>query len=340
MSEKKELSLSLGDGDAISWKDGETRYCLEIFSDEYPWNPREDDDGNLCTMACFHSRYNLGDSIKDKSPEDFWQRLVRENLSEKEIFSVAQKGELQGIRIEKNKENPELVDVYETVQYRTVIGRTQPEEVLEYEGVCPEMAAQDIIDDLTIGHCKTLLHNIVESLPLWLYDHSGITISCGERVYPYNDMWDSGQVGWILAFKDKLMKETCEYVLDENGERIKEVHHHEGHPDTWSYKTRKLSEDTWRARAKEIMESEVETYDLYLRNEVYGFTLYQETSSDEDDSTEWEEIEAVGGFLGSDIFTSGIADEACGLDKAIADGNYQMGKIKTKTVVVKDFVFN
>ena len=30
----------------------------------------------------------------------------------------------------------------------------------------------------------------------------------GDRHYPYNDTWDSGQAGWIVATKDKLVKES------------------------------------------------------------------------------------------------------------------------------------
>jgi hypothetical protein len=40
-------------------------------------------------------------------------------------------------------------------------------------------------------------------LPLYLYDHSGITMSTG----PYSCPWDSGQVGWIYCTPGKLRKE-------------------------------------------------------------------------------------------------------------------------------------
>ena len=41
------------------------------------------------------------------------------------------------------------------------------------------------------------------SLPLYLYDHRGITIS----TMPFNDHWDSGQVGWVYVTADDLRKE-------------------------------------------------------------------------------------------------------------------------------------
>ena len=40
-------------------------------------------------------------------------------------------------------------------------------------------------------------------LPLYLYDHSGITISTS----PFSCGWDSGQIGFIFVSKEKLRKE-------------------------------------------------------------------------------------------------------------------------------------
>jgi hypothetical protein len=37
-------------------------------------------------------------------------------------------------------------------------------------------------------------------LPLYLMDHSGISISTGS----FGDRWDSGQVGWIVATPEKI----------------------------------------------------------------------------------------------------------------------------------------
>lgn len=40
-------------------------------------------------------------------------------------------------------------------------------------------------------------------LPLYLYDHSGITMNTTGFSCP----WDSGQVGWIYASKEDALKE-------------------------------------------------------------------------------------------------------------------------------------
>jgi len=57
--------------DPVYTEDLESGMRISIFHDEGPLNPRE--DGHLGTMACFHSRYNLGDKlpIEAGTPQDF-----------------------------------------------------------------------------------------------------------------------------------------------------------------------------------------------------------------------------------------------------------------------------
>ena len=56
-------------------------YEIKICIDEYPFSPREDD--NLGTMACFHSRYNLGDKHDFETPHDCIQ-----HSKEKDVISL------------------------------------------------------------------------------------------------------------------------------------------------------------------------------------------------------------------------------------------------------------
>ena len=108
--------------------------------------------------------------------------------------------------------------------------------------------------------------------PLNLYDHSRISISTS-NAYPYNDSWDAGCVGFVYITKKEAFKELCEYVLDENGEKIKEEHKHPNGISTWSHKTQPLTDTTWGKRAEEVIENEVKIYDQYLRDEVYQYEL-------------------------------------------------------------------
>lgn len=97
-------------------------------------------------------------------------------------------------------------------------------------------------------------------LPLYLYDHSGITISTGSFGCP----WDSGQIGFIYATKEQIRKEfNCKLV------------------------TKKI-----REKVEKILLGEVETYDLYVRGEVYGYKVFDKESN--------EEVDSCWGYLGYD----------------------------------------
>ncbi len=78
-------------------------------------------------------------------------------------------------------------------------------------------------------------------LPLYLYDHSGITISTA----PFSCPWDSGHVGFISVSKAKVREEFG----------IKRV-------------TAKV-----REKAEEILRGEVKDYDKYLQGEVYAYEI-------------------------------------------------------------------
>jgi len=102
--------------------------------------------------------------------------------------------------------------------------------------------------------------NVHTILPLYLYDHSGITISTG----PFSCNWDSGQVGWIFVSKDKVKKEG----IDET-------------------------------KVGEYLKGEVETYDQYIRGDVYGYRIYEVTTCNLGHDHE-EDLDSCWGFYGED----------------------------------------
>jgi hypothetical protein len=126
--------------------------------------------------------------------------------------------------------------------------------------------------------------DIAVQLPLWLYDHSGITMSCGERRYPYDDQWDSGLVGIIYVTKQKLMEEFS----------VKKI-------------TKKLLD-----KAEAILRREVNTYDHHLTGDMYAYTLYDAVKCTQDFNCKHEHQlakhicikeaveENVGGYLSED----------------------------------------
>lgn len=319
------MYLSLYNNDTIKWRHEGKRYCLHIRRDDCPDDPRS--WGNLTTMACFHRRYSLGDKLETKSPEEFWQRLVYKHVPREEAFEAVCAGKLEGIRATPNEIDPNCADIYETYCLHTILGNTEPEEVLEYERVPADSILSYIGDDLTISHCQTLLEPYIEWLPLWLYDHSGITMSCGARTGQYADRWDASCVGWIIAEKDVIMKETRQILRDENGNPIREEYRHPDGSVTYGVKSLPLTEKTWRDRAIEIMESDVEVYDMYLTGDVYGYTLYEAESVDDDEEPEWNENDSCWGFYGDNIFENGILEHVgCGLREALESRSYERGE--------------
>lgn len=116
--------------------------------------------------------------------------------------------------------------------------------------------------------------DVAVALPLYLYDHGGLTMSTKGWLYPYNDPWDAGQVGWIYVTKTRLRKE---------------------------FGIRRVTKKILR-RAEEILRAEVEVYDQYLRGEVYGFTAYNVVGG------EIEVLDSCGGFYGDDPAKNGMLE--------------------------------
>ena len=95
-------------------------------------------------------------------------------------------------------------------------------------------------------------------MPLYLYDHSGITMSTGD----FGDRFDSGQVGFIYATREDVLKAF-------------------GHKRNL---TKKLMD-----KVISCLKCEVETYDKYLRGDVWSFSVTD---------AEGEIVESCGGFYG------------------------------------------
>lgn len=84
-------------------------------------------------------------------------------------------------------------------------------------------------------------YDIAVMVPLYMYDHTGITIS----TTPFSCPWDSGQIGWAFITKDVIRKR---FGMKRVSAKAKE-------------------------KALEILLAEVQVYDEYLRGAVYGYTL-------------------------------------------------------------------
>lgn len=290
-------SLRLYGDETVKFTYEGERYCVHVRNDEFPENPRSWDTP-ISTMACFHRRYRLGDDIKTSDPEEFWRDLVSEHMMAVDLVDAVRNDEVDGIRIEPIKDDPERVNLMTHWSFRG--DERWGCDVIDND---PYDLSSEILSNLTIYNCQQLLEPYLEWLPLWLYDHSGITMSCGARSYPYNDEWDSGCVGWIIMTKETALKERIGCCDESN----------------------------WREKAIADMKAEVALYDQYLTGDVYGFTLYREEDG------EWAEQDSCWGFYGDDVMENGISDNVPGLSAAVESDQYETGKAERHVSVSYSF---
>ena len=116
--------------------------------------------------------------------------------------------------------------------------------------------------------------NPVVILPLYLYDHSGITMNTTGFSCP----WDSGQVGFIfISRKDAL--------------------------ENWSVK--RLS-PKHKKMCEDMVRGEVEEYDQFLRGDVYGYRVVKPVKCDSCGNEEEEVVDSCWGFFGSNPNENGM----------------------------------
>lgn len=108
--------------------------------------------------------------------------------------------------------------------------------------------------------------------PLYMYDHSGLSISTSEFSCP----WDSGQIGFAFIKKQDIDKIGC-YIKDDE------------------------SYSDYLARLDSYLESEVKEYNSFVSGDVYGYVLK---------NTEGKHVESCYGFYGSDFKENGLLDHA------------------------------
>lgn len=200
-------------------------FIAETPNDEEPPNPRVDWD-NLGHMICSHRNYLLGDEQSD-APSSLGGYADDEDNFLIWVFTEF---------IEGSKTVPDILKDWTTDGYELEFCKELDSGSLVYlpEGI-PESFQAAIEGWMKKNLCI---------LPLYLYDHSGITMntsgfSCG---------WDSGTVGYIYLTKEKWDKEHDRDFVQEE--------------------------------AAKYLVGEVETYDQYLTGSVYGKILHRVDDED------------------------------------------------------------
>ena len=181
-------------------------YLLTVEQDSDPSNPR--DDECFGTMVCFHRRYSLGDHHNYVDKDDFLRDMYLKTVGDNERGAHRYERALDMM-------NHKIKEPFDSPAYE----REVDERLLK------------VISEKYIV------------LPLYLYDHSGITMNTTGFSCP----WDSGQVGWTYVSKEDALKE---------------------------FGGKSFTAST-RQKAENLLRREVEIYDTYLRGECYGYELYK-----------------------------------------------------------------
>ena len=124
--------------------------------------------------------------------------------------------------------------------------------------------------------------------PLYLYDHSGITISTS----PFSCRWDSGQVGFVYITKEAMRK---------------------------AYNVKRISKKL-KQRAWENLAQEVKTYDQYLTGEVFWFEVLDECSNNIDYCSGFYGTDFLANGMGCHISESLTDDEFKEFEKWVKEG--------------------
>lgn len=241
-------------------------YFITIEQDECSENPRDEFD-HLGTLYTWHPRYTIGgkDDENCKPPVTDINVWIYDNFNE-----VAQLPELE--------------------RYNSYDGEI---------AFLDEDETQDTFEITTEQH--TYFDSIVNQwkeqnlciLPVYMYDHSGITLSTG----PFSCPWDSGRVGFIY-----VTKETCK------------------------------QQGVTFNNAESILKNEIKELDAYLTGDVYSYTIW-ETEEDCDPTEIYEHLDnfekvdnyaGCGGFYGYNYCKENALEHLAAIQKANKKGQLEL----------------
>jgi len=213
-------------------------YTLILQNDYDAESPRTDEC--FGKMICFHNRYSLGDEHDYSYPSDFIRELIRnECLPANEMINYIKSGQSDNVKLEFDRFSHQWDISYYDNHFKKWSVECSFDPPLDGQ---ESDVADAIVETMTMSELINIAKNNCCILPLYLYDHSGITMSTSR----FNDPWDSGQVGWIYVSHTDVEKEYGTF----NEESIE--------------------------KAMKLLQGEVEYYDHYIRGDCYGFQLYKD----------------------------------------------------------------
>jgi hypothetical protein len=171
---------------------------------------------------------------------------------------------------DSSPESPRTWDNLGTMAYKHrnyTLGEEEINEPIEWLEDKLGLSYQGTYSNERLQELEERFYDKYIALPLYLYDHSGQTI----RTTPFSCRWDSGKVGYIYMTKAKALKEYGGKIV-----------------------TAKL-----RERVEGYLKGEVETFDQWMRGDVYGFQVLDEDG---------DIVDSCYGFYGLDFATNGMTD--------------------------------
>lgn len=292
----EKLKYSVGNDETLKWRHAGKAFCLHVMRDDAPLSPLESD--SIVKLAFFGNKSALGNDGRTKNvdPIDYLVQLCRENVEPAAVVSMIEDRKLDGLTVERLDGG--LITVRDETDGDT------------FESFMPGAIIDVLADGMTFTRCDALLKAVVHVEPVWAYEHSGLTVSVGPRGYPYNDQWDSYQIGYAVVTKSDVLTNW---------------------PD---------AEAEWDGLAEKAIKGVVDEFDKYLAGDVWGYQLYEldGTECDVKREPDWKETESTWGFIGHDIFESGMADSVGnGLEDAFKANAVESGTAVIRTVLTTLF---
>lgn len=231
----------------------EYRGCtINVYYDETPEDPRTWD--NVATFVCEHRRYTLGD---EQDIEGRIDSLFNDYVPAKAIIDHFVK--TRDAHLVPGDEDDYCDQYYEYKE--TVCGKEYTRYIDADTSDSDDSIASDMTDQLDMCEKMLLLENTGEivTLPISMYEHSGISLWLGSKWGHPDAQWDCSSIGFAYVEK-KTAKE--EGMLDPGDEY----------------------EHDWKKWAYAMMEGEMETYNKYVSGEAYGYMIEDEEGDEASNS--------------------------------------------------------
>jgi len=246
----------------------------------------------------FNINIHHDDQMESPREDDNMGKMIcfhsRHNLGDEHNFDRDSWQELLAMEVCPNLEN--TIEFWDTYGHHTL--------------------KEDQVDEKIQSIIEKILDRHYIILPLYLYDHSGITMN----TTGFSCQWDSGQVGVIYISREDAKKEypSNEYPI--------------------------LNDKEYEAKAIKYLKGEVQTYDDFLTGSVYGYTIEPKDTNKniECDDSCWgfyPEHHEAKGYHGIEDELKYMIDEAkSAIDYAIKEYRESVKQEKVERVKMSLFI--